>query len=50
VKVDVTLFSVSVTVSMRKTFAGSSGDPPFRKMMPQPRWAAYCRAFAKEAA
>uniref|UniRef100_A0A831UDK2 Outer membrane channel n=1 Tax=Geobacter metallireducens TaxID=28232 RepID=A0A831UDK2_GEOME len=46
VKVEVLLFSASVTVTMRKQFAGSSGDPPFGIMMPQPRWEAYAAAFA----
>lgn len=46
VKVEVLLFSASVTVTMRKQFAGSSGDPPFGVMMPQPRWEAYAAAFA----
>lgn len=46
VKVEVLLFSASVTVTMRKQFAGSSGDPPFGIMMPQPRWTAYASAFA----
>ncbi len=46
VKVEVLLFSASVTVTMRKQFAGSSGDPPFGVMMPQPRWEAFAAAFA----
>lgn len=46
VKVEVLLFSASVTVTMRKQFAGSRGDPPFGVMMPQPRWGAYAAAFA----
>jgi hypothetical protein len=50
VKVEVVCFSVSVSVTMRKTFAGSSGDPPFRQLMPPSRWAAYCAKFATEGA
>lgn len=46
VTVEVLLFSGSVTVTMRKKFAGSSGDPPFGIMMPEPRWVAYASAFA----
>jgi hypothetical protein len=46
VTVEVLFFSASVTVTMRKQFAGSSGDPPFGEMMPQPRWEAYAAAFA----
>ena len=46
VEIDVLLFSGSVTVRMRRQFKGSTGDPPFGVLMPQPRWAAYAAAFA----
>jgi hypothetical protein len=46
VEIEVLLFSGSVTVRMRRQFKGSTGDPPFGELMPQPRWAAYAEAFA----
>ena len=47
VKVEVLMFSKSVTVTMRREFAGSSKMLPFKEMMPLPQWQAYCDAFAK---
>ena len=47
VKVEVLMFSKSVTVTMRREFAGSSKVLPFKEMMPLPQWQAYCDAFAK---
>jgi hypothetical protein len=46
VEIEVLLFSGSVTVTMRRQFKGSTGDPPFGELMPHPRWAAYAEAFA----
>jgi hypothetical protein len=46
VQVKVICLSKSVTVTARKQFAGSAGDPPFAELMPAPRWAEYAAAFA----
>lgn len=47
VKVEVLMFSKSVTITMRREFAGSSKVLPFKEMMPLPQWQTYCNAFAK---
>jgi hypothetical protein len=46
VQVKLICVSKSVTVTARKQFAGSAGDPPFGELMPAPRWAEYAAAFA----
>jgi hypothetical protein len=46
VTVEVLFFSGDVTVRCRREFAGSSGDPPFRELMPHDRWQVYAAAFA----
>jgi hypothetical protein len=46
VTVKVLLFNGDVSISCRREIAGSSGDPPFRDLMPHPRWQAYAAAFA----
>jgi hypothetical protein len=46
VTIEVFLFSGDVTVRCRRELAGSSGDPPFRELMPHDRWQAYAAAFA----
>jgi hypothetical protein len=46
VTVKVLLFSGSVSVHMRREFAGSSKILPFGTLMPHPRWKKYAAAFA----
>ncbi|GHF36304.1 hypothetical protein [Streptomyces griseosporeus] len=49
VKVDLTLFSESVELTVRRTFAGGtdrSGDPPFGDVTSASDWQAYASAFA----
>lgn len=46
VTISVLIFSGSVTVHMRREFAGSSQILPFSTLMPYPRWQAYAAAFA----
>jgi hypothetical protein len=46
VSIDVFVFHAEVTVRCRREIAGSSGDPPFRELMPHPRWQVYAGAFA----
>jgi hypothetical protein len=46
VQVKVICVSKSVTITARKQFAGSAGDPPFAELMLAPRWAEYAAAFA----
>jgi hypothetical protein len=47
VKVEVLFFSKSVTLRVERGFAGSSGDPTFQDVLPDPAmWHAYCDAFA----
>ncbi|MDH5615947.1 MAG: hypothetical protein OEY62_05340, partial [Acidimicrobiia bacterium] len=52
IKVEVFLFSVSVTVRAERRFAGSNGDPNFLDVMDieadgsSPAWSDYCLAFA----
>jgi hypothetical protein len=44
VKIKITFFSKSVSVSMEREFAGS--DPRFRQLVSPTAWAEYCSAFA----
>jgi hypothetical protein len=51
IEVEVLFFSASVSVTCRREFGGSDGDPKFIELVPdQTTWAAYCQAFAAEAA
>ena len=51
VEVEVLCFSTSVSVHCRREFGGSDADPKFIELVPdQATWAAYCDAFAAEAA
>ena len=51
VEIEVLFLSFSVSVSCRREFGGSSGDPKFIELIPdQTTWDEYCGAFAKEAA
>ncbi len=43
VEIDILFFSISVDVTMERTFAGS--DPTFAQLMDQNGWDAYCEAF-----
>ncbi len=46
VSVKVVFFSVSVSLSIERRFAGAAGDPTFEDTMDADNWAAYCAAFA----
>ena len=46
VKVEVLFFSKSVSLTVERTFSGSSGDPTFSQMLTPGDWRAYVRAFA----
>ena len=53
IKVEVFVFSTSVTISCERQFAGSQGDPSFADVMvlpngTSPAWSDYCTAFARE--
>jgi F0F1-type ATP synthase membrane subunit b/b' len=53
IKVEVLLFSISVTIEAERRFAGSAGDPSFADVMvledgTSPAWSEYCFAFAGE--
>lgn len=53
IKVEVFLFSASVTIEAERRFAGSAGDPSFADVMVLedgsfPAWTEYCNAFAGE--
>ena len=55
IKVEVFVFSGSVTIRAERSFAGSAGDPSFADVMvleegSSPAWSEYCSAFAEEAA
>jgi hypothetical protein len=51
VEIDVLFLSFSVSVSCRREFGGSDGDPKFIELIPdQAIWDEYCHAFAVEAA
>jgi len=50
VEIDILFLSFSVSVSCRREFGGSDGDPKFLQLIPdQATWNAYCEAFATEA-
>jgi hypothetical protein len=44
VKIEILFFSVSVTISVEREFAGS--DPTFRQLVAPDAWAQYVDAFA----
>jgi len=46
VKVEILFFSKTVSVTVRRTFAGSGGDPKFIEMIDVDDWQQYCLAFA----
>lgn len=53
IKIEVFVFSGSVTIRCQRSFAGSNGDPSFREVMgvvpgaaQSPAWSTYCAAFA----
>jgi hypothetical protein len=46
VGVEVLFFSTSVTLHVRREFAGSAGDPSFDELVEPDDWANYCAAFA----
>ncbi len=51
VEIDILFLSFSVSVSCRREFGGSDGDPKFKELIPdQTIWDDYCGAFAAEAA
>ncbi|MEP6921027.1 MAG: hypothetical protein ABI967_07870 [bacterium] len=51
VEIDILFLSFSVSVSCRREFGGSDGDPKFIQLIPdQNTWDNYCEAFATEAA
>jgi hypothetical protein len=56
VQVHLFLFSIGVSISAERRFAGSNGDPTFAQVMEiaadgsAPRWDSYCDAFAPRAA
>lgn len=45
VKVEVLFFSKTVTVTVRRQFAGADADPTFAEMIPPEDWQEYCLAF-----
>ncbi|HWN09665.1 MAG TPA: hypothetical protein VNO50_10420 [Pyrinomonadaceae bacterium] len=51
VEIDILFLSFSVSVSCRREFGGSDGDPKFAQLITdQSTWDDYCEAFAAEAA
>lgn len=51
VEIEILFLSFSVSVSCRREFGGSDGDPKFLELIPdQDTWDLYCDAFATEAA
>ncbi len=47
VEIQVLFFSKSVSITVERQFKGSSGDPTFGQMFPDPQqWTQYCLAFA----
>ena len=46
VEVEVLFFSASVSLSVRREFAGGSRDLPFHEMISLPEWDNYLAAFA----
>lgn len=50
VEIEILFISFSVSVSCRREFGGSPGDPKFIELIPdQGTWTTYCEAFATEA-
>lgn len=50
VEIDILMFSVSVSVTCRREFAGGNSDPKFIDLIPDSQiWQEYCEAFASEA-
>jgi len=50
VEIEILFLSFSVSVSCRREFGGSAGDPKFIELIPdQTTWNEYCAAFAQEA-
>ena len=47
VKVSVLFFSKTVSVTVRRTLAGSGGDPKFAEMIMPEDWEQYCLAFSE---
>jgi hypothetical protein len=51
VEIEILFLSFSVSVTCRREFGGSDGDPKFKELVPnQAIWTEYCEAFAAEAA
>ena len=49
VEIEILFLSFSVSVSCRREFGGSAGDPKFIELIPdQTTWNEYCEAFAAE--
>lgn len=48
VKVEILFFSKTVSVTVRRQFAGNEGDPTFGEMIEADDWQQYCLAFANE--
>ena len=46
VSVKIAFFSVSVTLSIERRFAGAAGDPTFAELVEPDDWQEYCAAFA----
>lgn len=46
VKIEILFFSKTVSVTVRRTLAGSGGDPKFVEMIDENDWQQYCLAFA----
>jgi hypothetical protein len=44
--VKIAFFSVSVSLSLERRFAGAAGDPTFEDTVEPDDWATYCGAFA----
>jgi hypothetical protein len=50
VEIEILMFSVSVSVTCRREFAGADADPKFIALIPNAQvWSDYCEAFAPEA-
>ena len=50
VEIEILMFSVSVSVTCRREFAGGNSDPKFIDLIPDSQvWQEYCEAFASEA-
>jgi hypothetical protein len=46
IKIEILFFSKTVSITTRREFKGSSGDPTFAMLMPPSEWNVYCDAFA----